>query len=99
MYILKYYVFIGTYTSGTSKGIHTCTLDLETGILEHQFENDYIDQPSFLAISPNHRYLYAVNEVETFQGAPGGAVSASQGGGGGGGDCPDTVQRARAHRL
>jgi len=32
--------------------------------------------PSFLAVHPNHRFLYAVNEVTTFKGQKSGAVSA-----------------------
>jgi 6-phosphogluconolactonase len=32
--------------------------------------------PSFLAISPNHRFLYAVNEIDDFGGTSSGAVSA-----------------------
>src|SRR5262249_48927665 len=32
--------------------------------------------PSFLAIRPNGASLYAVNEVDTFEGKPGGSVSA-----------------------
>ena len=70
------YIYIGTYTSGTSQGIHVCSFDLTTGRLQVLDEIPGIDQPSFLTFSPYQRYLYAVNETLTFGGAPGGGVSA-----------------------
>jgi 6-phosphogluconolactonase len=35
-----------------------------------------VPNPSYLAIDPSHRFLYAVNELKEFEGAPTGAVSA-----------------------
>ena len=34
------------------------------------------DHPGFLAIHPNHRYLYAVNEIPEYNGQRSGSVSA-----------------------
>ena len=31
--------------------------------------------PTYLTLAPNHRFLYAVSETQTFRGAPGGGVS------------------------
>ncbi|MDQ2792671.1 MAG: lactonase family protein [Bacteroidota bacterium] len=31
--------------------------------------------PTYLTLTPNHRFLYAVSETQTFRGAPGGGVS------------------------
>ena len=31
--------------------------------------------PTYLTLTPNHRFLYAVSETQTFRGAPGGSVS------------------------
>jgi 6-phosphogluconolactonase len=56
--------FLGTYTLGeTSKGIYTCTLDLETGRLGPVALAAEADNPSYLAITPNGNFLYAASEV------------------------------------
>lgn len=54
-------LIIGTYTSGKSAGIYIYDFDIETG------DNRFISSikssnPSFLAVSPDKKYLYAVNE-------------------------------------
>ncbi len=69
-------VFIGTYTGASSKGIHAATLDLRTGRLSAPALVAECPSPSFLALHPNGKYLYAVNEVGSFEGKPGGIVSA-----------------------
>ena len=70
-------VYIGTYTQlNKSQGIYVLHLDPATGALsEPQLAGKTIS-PSFLALHPNHRYLYAVNEVANFGGKKSGAVSA-----------------------
>src|SRR5688572_24996832 len=55
------FLIIGTYTSGTSDGIYVYRFDTETG------DNSFVSSvkasnPSFLAVSPNQKYVYAVNE-------------------------------------
>jgi 6-phosphogluconolactonase len=69
-------VHVGTYTSGESEGIYSFILDLSAGELVPHGEVTRTDNPSFLAMHPNHKYLYAVNESSTFQGQPGGGVTA-----------------------
>lgn len=69
-------VFIGTYTSGKSKGIYTYRFDSSTGALAPAADAMKADNPSFLAIHPQKKYLYAVNEVSQFNGRSGGSVSA-----------------------
>ena len=72
-------VFIGTYTNGNSKskGIYTLELDMETGDLKQVNTPTESKDPSFLAIHPNKKYLYAVNELAEFGGKKNnGAVSA-----------------------
>jgi 6-phosphogluconolactonase len=64
----KYRVYIGTYTNGDSKGIYRCTLNMKDGSLTNLKLAAETVNPSFLAIHPNRRYLYAVNEVSDFQG-------------------------------
>jgi 6-phosphogluconolactonase len=74
----KLWVYFGTYTGGqsASKGIYVSTLDLATGRLSPPEVAAEITSPAFLALHPKGRFLYAVNEVGSFQGERAGAVSA-----------------------
>ena len=64
-------LYVGTYTAGTrSGGIYLLRMDRRTGNLQRIGSVDAGPNPSFLAIHPNRRVLYAVNELEK------GAVSA-----------------------
>ena len=69
-------VYVGTYTSGKSEGIYLYRLNLASGELKHVATTRGVKDPSFLAIAPSRRYLYAVNEVEEFAGKKSGALSA-----------------------
>jgi len=69
-------VYVGTYTSGKSEGIYLYRLNLSSGELKHISTTKGVKDPSFLALAPSRRYLYAVNEVEEFAGKKSGAVSA-----------------------
>jgi 6-phosphogluconolactonase len=69
-------VYVGTYTSGKSEGIYLYRLDLSSGQLKHLATTKGVKDPSFLALAPSRRYLYAVNEVEEFAGKKSGALSA-----------------------
>ena len=71
----KINVFIGTYTGGPSRGIYSYELNLQDGSLRQVGLAAEIASPSFLAIHPNKRFLYAVNEVENFGGQKAGAVT------------------------
>ncbi|MDC0708605.1 lactonase family protein [Stigmatella sp. ncwal1] len=71
------WVYVGTYTTGQeSQGIYLCRLDLETGVLQQVGVTPGVADPSFLAVDGKRRYLYAVNELTSFEGKPSGAVSA-----------------------
>jgi 6-phosphogluconolactonase len=70
----KLWVFVGTYTDGKSKGIYRCELEVKTGKLTNPQVAAELRSPSFLAIHPSHRFLYAVNESGS--GKNTGAVSA-----------------------
>lgn len=57
-----YYLLVGTYTSGTSHGVYVYNfngVDAESRIAD----SANIANPSFLAVSPNGKYVYAVSEV------------------------------------
>ncbi len=70
-------LYVGTYTEGTrSEGIYLIRMDRRSGELLRVGAMDAGPNPSFLAIHPNGRVLYAVNELEQFNGRPTGAVSA-----------------------
>jgi 6-phosphogluconolactonase len=68
-------LYLGTYTNTTSKGIYVARLDTSTGALTEPSLAATTPNPSFLALHPSGRFLYTVNETDTFQGKPGGAVS------------------------
>ena len=69
-------VFVGTYTKSTSKGIYTFRMDNATGTLSQIAVAGGTEDPSFLAIHPNGKYLYATSEIDNFGGETSGAVAA-----------------------
>jgi len=54
---------MGTYTKGTSQGIYVSQLNTETGALSTPALAAKIENPSFLAVHPSSKYLYAVTET------------------------------------
>ena len=72
-----YLVFVGTYTNKTtSKGIYAYRFDPGTGKLSPLGVAAESEDPSFLAVHPSGKYLYAVNEIDHFGAQKSGAVSA-----------------------
>src|SRR5688572_25105949 len=69
-------VYFGTYTTPKSKGVYVSRLDLGSGLLSAPALAAETTSPSFLAVHPSRPFLYAVNEVETFEGNRTGSVSA-----------------------
>jgi 6-phosphogluconolactonase len=72
----EYLVYVGTYTGQKSKGIYAYRFNARTGSVTALGVAGETVNPSFLAIHPNQKYLYAVNEVADFAGGHTGAVSA-----------------------
>ena len=70
-------VYIGTYTK-TSKGIYVGRFDTATGKLGELTLAAEASNPSFVALSPDRRFLYAVSEGAgmTFNDKPSGSVLA-----------------------
>jgi 6-phosphogluconolactonase len=62
-----YLLYVGTYTGAKSKGIYTLRMD-SNGKLTAPTLAAEIASPSFLAVHPNRKYLYAANEVADFKG-------------------------------
>lgn len=107
-------VYVGTYTGPRtqSRGVYLFRMDPVTGQLQPAGLAAESDNPSFLAIHPNRRFVYAVNEVSQFGGEKTGAVSAfavdpatgklslrNQQPSGGAGPCHLMVDRAGRHVL
>lgn len=71
----EYHVYVGTYTDGKSKGIYLFRLNPETGKLTPEGLAAESPNPSFIAIHPSKKYLYAANELSNYDGQNSGAVS------------------------
>lgn len=57
-----YHLLIGTYTNGTSKGIYVYKFDKKTGSVALEQVAEGVKDPSYLAVSADKRFVYAVNE-------------------------------------
>ncbi|WP_303318824.1 lactonase family protein [Flavivirga abyssicola] len=57
-------LYVGTYTNGESEGIYQLEFNTETGSLNNKKLAINIDNPSFLAYSPDKKYLYSANQSE-----------------------------------
>jgi 6-phosphogluconolactonase len=69
-------VYLGTYTGSGSRGIYVSRFDAATGRLSPPELAASTANPSFLAVHPSGRFLYAVNELDEFQKEKAGAASA-----------------------
>jgi len=72
----QYLLYVGTYTKGESKGIYAFRYDPKSADATSLGLAAETANPSFLAASPDQRFLYAVNELTEYQGASSGAVTA-----------------------
>lgn len=70
----RYIVYVGTYTMEQSQGIYRLEFNAETGSLKRLDGVTIIENPSFLEIHPNEKYLYAVSEVNEYKGQKSGGV-------------------------
>lgn len=68
-------LYVGTYTREKSEGIYVYRMNPANGELKKLSTAKAVN-PSFLAIDPRRRFLYAVGEVNEFGGKPGGVVTA-----------------------
>jgi len=72
----EYFAYVGTYTKDKSKGIYVYRFNAGDGKLTPLGLAAETPNPSFLALHPNRRFLYAVSEAPNSEGQKGGAVSA-----------------------
>ena len=71
----EYLLYVGTYTGTGSEGVYAFRFDPATGESSTLDLAAATENPSFLAIDPEGRILYAANELEEFRGEPTGTVS------------------------
>lgn len=69
-------LYTGTFTSEGAEGIYMCHFNNQKGelILKKTFKG--FENPSFLKVSPDRKFLYAVCRTPSENGPPGGYVSA-----------------------
>ena len=74
----EFITYVGTYTRpNKSKGIYAWRFNAATGKLTPIGLVGETASPSFLAVHPNRKFLYAVNEVGNYKGAKAGSVRPS----------------------
>jgi len=56
------YMFAGTYTNGKSEGIYVFKFDAKKGTLK-KVSSTFTENPSYLAVSKDKKYLYSANEI------------------------------------
>ena len=72
----KTYLLVGTYTSGKSEGIYVYDFNTTTGE-SSLLSTAKTPNPSYLAVSPNHKVVYSVTEnADSTKAGVGGEVSA-----------------------
>jgi len=69
-------VLVGTYTRGASKGIYAHKFNAATGQLTPLGLAAEIENPSYLVIHPNRRWVFATGETAQYQKERSGSVSA-----------------------
>jgi 6-phosphogluconolactonase len=72
----RFVVYFGTSTGRESKGIYACRFDAGSGVATPLGLVGEAANPSFLAVDPTNRYLYATSEISSYGGQREGAVSA-----------------------
>jgi 6-phosphogluconolactonase len=72
----EYIVYIGTYTNQTSKGIYAYRFNPATGNATPLGLVAEEANPTYLAVHPNQNFLYAVSEVNEYEGRQSGAIAA-----------------------
>ncbi len=69
-------MYVGTYTGGDTKGIYAYRFDKATGKLSPMGLMAETPNPTFLALDASGKFLYAINEVNEFQGKQTGGITA-----------------------
>lgn len=64
-------LFVGTYTNGDSNGVYTFEFDSKTGQLSNKKLIVEETNPSYLTFTKNKKFLYVINEVNSYEGENG----------------------------
>jgi 6-phosphogluconolactonase len=70
----KTYLIVGTYTSGKSEGVYVYQFDDKKGVSK-LIDSAKCSNPSFIAVSPDKKFVYAVKEDADSTNKNGGSVS------------------------
>ncbi|MDC6366355.1 MULTISPECIES: lactonase family protein [Flavobacteriaceae] len=70
-------LYIGTYTDGDSEGIYEVKFNPESGTLDSITLKAQLPNPSFLAVSNDKKFLYAIQETKDFDNVSGGITAFS----------------------
>jgi 6-phosphogluconolactonase len=68
-------LFVGTETGPSSKGIYAFQWDTAKGELKELGLAVESNNPTFIALAPDGKRIYAANEIDTYEGAKSGSVS------------------------
>jgi 6-phosphogluconolactonase len=68
-------LFVGTYTENGSEGIYSYHFYSNSGELTQKKLAAEIGNPSFVKVSPNKQFLYAVEETDTYENSSGGVAA------------------------
>jgi 6-phosphogluconolactonase len=68
-------LFVGTQTTNGSKGIYAYSFNSASGELTEKGLAVEAEMPTFLALSPDKKTLFAANELDEYEGKKSGAVS------------------------
>ena len=68
-------LFVGTYTENGSEGVYSYQFDSNSGELTQKKLAAKIENPSFVKVSPDKQFLYAVEETDTYENSSGGVVA------------------------
>lgn len=74
MYAQEHYIIVGTYYSPKSEGVYVFKFNSENGTAK-EISHIKTSNPSFVAISPNEKYVYTVHETAP-QDGKGGDIAA-----------------------
>lgn len=69
-------LYVGTFTDGESEGIYLCNFEASTGKLSIEKVFKAIDNPNFLKISPDKKFLYAATRPSVKIEKSGGYINA-----------------------
>lgn len=58
----EHYLLAGTYTTGKSEGVYVYKFNSQTGDFSYVSTAKNVSNPSYLTVSPDEKYVYAVNE-------------------------------------